>query len=465
MTDNKKTTREKEYIEGLVKRARKAQEAISDLTQEEVDTVVTAIAYAMVQEDVVEEIANYAVKESRLGNVEGKKVKLNKKIRGTLRDMQGEKSVGIIERIPEKGIIKIAKPVGVIGALVPTTNPEATPVIKAMDSLKGKNAIIFAPHPRTKVTNLKIVNIMRDVLEKYKLPKDLIITIEEPTVEISGELMKQVDLVIATGGAGMVKSAYSSGTPAYGVGAGNAVIIIDETADLEDAAHKIMLSKTFDYATSCSAENSIVIVESVYNQLIALLKEEGGHLANQEEKEKLEKTLWHNGHLSRDIVAQPASVIADLAKITIEKDRTFIMVEEQGIGKDHPFSGEKMSVVMTVYKAKDFEESVNLVNEITGYQGTGHSCGIHTTKQERVEELGLRAKVSRVMVRQPQCYGNSGSWDNGMPFTLTLGCGTWGGNIASENITWKHFINVTWVSSPIEAKIPTDEELFAILKK
>lgn len=455
----------KAYVQGLMKKARAAQEAIIDMTQEQVDEVVTAVAWAMVQEAVVEEISTFAVEESRLGNVAGKKAKLNKKVRGALRDMMGAKSVGVIEKDEAKGLIKIAKPVGVIGALVPTTNPEATPVIKAMNALKGKNAIIFAPHPRTKVTNKKIVDVMRGVLNSYNLPEDLLISIEEPTVEISNELMRQCDLVVATGGSGMVKAAYSSGTPAYGVGAGNAVVIVDETANLADAAHKIMLSKTFDFATSCSAENSIVVVESVYDELMQLLQKEGGYIVNGDEKVKLQNTMWHDGHLSREIVAQPAGKIAELAGLNLEEDKTFIMVEEEGVGADYPFSGEKMSVVMTVFKVNDFDAAVDKVNAITGYQGTGHSCGIHTTAEDRVITLGSKAKVSRVMVRQPQCYANSGNWDNGMPFTLTLGCGTWGGNIASENITWKHFINVTWVSSPIEPVIPTDEELFGSVMK
>ncbi len=454
------------YVQGLIERARTAQEAITDLTQDQVDEVVTAVAWAMVQPEVVQEISEFAVEETQLGNVQGKKVKLEKKIRGALRDMMGAKTVGIIERIPEKGLIKIAKPVGVIGALVPTTNPEATPVIKAMNALKGKNAIIFAPHPRSKVTNLKITNIMREVLKKYDLPEDLLISIEEPTVEISGELMKQADLVVATGGSGMVKAAYSSGTPAYGVGAGNAVVVVDETADLEDAAHKIMLSKTFDFATSCSSENSLVVVESIYDQLMANLIAEGGYKVNAEEKAKLQATIWVDGHINRDVVAQPAGRIAELAGIEIGDSNTFFIVEEEGVGAEHPFSGEKMCVAMAVFKVTDFDAAVEQVNAITGYQGTGHSCGIHTTDESRIETLGLKAKVSRVMVRQPQCYGNSGNWDNGMPFTLTLGCGSWGGNIASENITYKHFINVTWVASPIEAVIPSDEELFgAVMNK
>ncbi|QUH30842.1 acylating sulfoacetaldehyde dehydrogenase [Vallitalea guaymasensis] len=450
-------------VNELITRAKKAQEVAESFTQEQVDELIKAIAWEVVQEDTAREIATLAVTESQLGNYEGKYSKLMKKVRGALRDMKDEKSVGIIERIPEKGIVKFAKPVGVIGALVPCTNPEATPVIKAMNAIKGRNAIVFAPHPRTKKTNKYIVDIMRATLKKYNAPEDLIITIEEPSLELSNELMKQCDLVVATGGSGMVKSAYSSGTPAYGVGAGNAVVIVDETADIKDAAHKIKLSKTFDYATSCSSENSLVIVESVYDEIVADLKAEGGHLVTKDEKEKLQKAMWEDGHLNRRIVAQPADKIAELAGISISDDEEFIMVEEQGVGADYPFSGEKMSIVVTLYKVKDFDQAVDKVNEITGYQGTGHSCGIHTTDQDRVEILGNRVKVSRIMVRQPQCYANSGNWDNGMPFTLTLGCGTWGGNVASENVTWKHFINVTWVSTPIQEVIPTDEELFGDL--
>ncbi|GMQ57429.1 aldehyde dehydrogenase family protein [Vallitalea sediminicola] len=452
-------------VNELITRARVAQEVAEGFTQEQVNQLIKAIAWEVVQEDKAREIASLAVTESQLGNYEGKYSKLMKKVRGSLRDMKDGKSVGVIERIPEKGIVKFAKPVGVIGALVPCTNPEATPIIKAMNAIKGRNAIVFAPHPRTKKTNKFIVDIMRATLKKYNVPEDLIITIEEPSLELSSELMKQCDLVVATGGSGMVKSAYSSGTPAYGVGAGNAVVIVDETADIKDAAHKIKLSKIFDYATSCSSENSLVIVESVYDELVANLKAEGGHLATKEEKEKLQNTMWEDGHLDRRIVAQPANKIAELAEINISDNEEFIMVEENGVGADYPFSGEKMSVVVTLYKVKDFDQAVNKVNEITGYQGTGHSCGIHTTDESRVEVLGNKVKVSRIMVRQPQCYANSGNWDNGMPFTLTLGCGTWGGNVASENITWKHFINVTWVSTPIKEEIPTDEELFGDLAK
>ncbi|MCH4889818.1 aldehyde dehydrogenase family protein [Acidaminobacter sp. JC074] len=456
---------EKQMIAGLIERGRVAMNEIADYSQEQIDTLVRAIAWEIVKEENSEELAKLAVEESQLGNYQGKYVKLQKKVRGNLRDMLGEKSVGIIEEDEKRGLYKIAKPVGVIGALVPCTNPEATPVIKAMNAIKGKNAIVFAPHPRTKKTNTRIVEIMRDALRKYDAPEDLLIAIDQPSMELSSELMSQCDLVVATGGSGMVKAAYSSGTPAYGVGAGNAVVIVDETADLNDAAAKIMASKTFDFATSCSSENSIVVVESVYNELLEALQNVGGHLANAEEKTMIQNTLWVDGHLNRHVIAQPADKIAEMAKLKVKEGTSFLMVEEDGVGSDYPFSGEKMSVVLTVYKAENFDAAIDRVNEITGYQGSGHSCGLHTTDEERVKEIGLKTKTSRVMIRQPQCYGNSGNWDNGMPFTLTLGCGSWGGNISSENISYKHFINVTWVSKPIPEVIPTDEELFGHVMK
>ena len=455
----------KDMVAGLVKRARAAQATADSFTQEKVDELVKAISWAIVKKENAEKIARLAIDESQLGNYEGKYGKLQKKIRGVLRDVADVKSVGIIERDEAKGLIKIAKPVGVIGALVPCTNPEATPVIKAINAIKGRNAIIFAPHPRTKKTNTLIVNIMREALKRHGAPEDLIIGVEEPTVEASGEVMKQCDLVVATGGAGMVKAAYSSGTPAYGVGAGNVVVVVDETADLKDSAKKIMLSKTFDYATSCSADNNIVLVESVYDRMIENLKAEGGYLCTPEEKTKLQQVVFPEGHLGREHVAQSAEKIASLAGIKLPEGKTFIMVEENGEGPDHPFSGEKMSVIAAVHKVRNFSAAIDKVNAITAYQGTGHSCGLYSTDMKRIEEFGLRTKTSRVMIRQPQVFGNSGNWDNGMPFTLTLGCGTWGGNISSENIIWKHFINTTWLSMPIPEVVPTDEELFGDIMK
>ena len=296
---------------------------------------------------------------------------------------------------------------------------------------------------------------------KVGAPLDLVQTIEEPSIDLSTELMSGVDLVIATGGSGMVKSAYSSGTPAYGVGAGNAVVIVDESADLSDAGEKIFKSKTFDNATSCSSENSVILLGSIYDDMINELKKVGGYLCSVEERKALKNAMWPDGiHLNKDIVAQPVNKIAGIANIPVSDTTTFLMVEGEEISQADPFCKEKLSVVLTVWKADSFNEAVDMVKAITNLNGSGHSCGIHTKNDAHIIELGEHVKVSRIMVNQSQAYGNSGNYDNGMPFTLTLGCGTWGGNITTENISWKHYMNVTWLSKPIDPVEPDQNVIF-----
>ncbi len=452
------------YVAGLVKRARVAQAKIEFASQEQIDELVARVAWAGCEPKFATKLGEFAAEESGMGIPKDKYGKIMAKVKGALRDMKGEKSVGIVEDDKEKGILKFAKPVGVIGGLVPCTNPEATPFVKAISALKTRNAIILAPHPRTKGTNEMAVNAIRACLAKNGYPEDLVITVDQVSVEASNELMKQTDLVLATGGAGMVKAAYSSGTPSYGVGAGNAVSVVDETADLADAANKIKRSKIFDHATSCSTENSVLIQEDVYDNMVKALISEGAYLVEGDEKAKLLKTMWPDGHtLSRDIVAQSAQKIAKMAGLNMPADACFLIVPETEVGPDAPFSGEKLSPVSTLYKFKEFNDAVELVNEITDYSGAGHSCGIHTFIDARVKELGRRVKVCRIMVRQPQCLANSGAWTNGMPMSMTLGCGTWGGNSASENITWKNLMNYTYVSYEIPANQPSDEELFGTI--
>ena len=449
-------------IDIMIERARQAQQEIEFWPQDKVDLMVAAAAWETYKPEMAEQIARLAVEETSMGLYEHKLLKHQKKTLGTLRDMQGVKTVGVIEEIPEKGLIKIAKPVGVIGALTPVTNCEATFPAKALPALKCRNAIIFAPHPRAKKTAALVVDSLRAGLAKVSAPLDLIQTITEPSIDLSKELMSKVDLVVATGGGPMVKSAYSSGTPAYGVGAGNAVVIVDETADLQAAAQKIYQGKTFDNATSCSSENSVVLQAGIFDQMVANLKAQGGYWCDEAEREQLKQTMWPDGvHLNKDIVAQPVMKIAEMAGLIVPEGTTFLMVAGKQVGNEDPFCKEKLSLVLTVWKYEDFEEAVQLVEEITALNGRGHSCGIHTTNDAHVLELGTRAKVSRMMVNQAHSLGNSGNYNNGMPFTLTLGCGTWGGNITTENLHWKHFMNVTWVSKPIDPVVPKEEELFA----
>ncbi len=453
----------KEEIRGLVERSRAAQKEIEDYTQEQVDELIRAMVWSVARPGVAEEIAQFTLDETQLGNYEGKFLKIQRKTRATLMDIIDDKSVGILEEDPERAIVKIAKPMGVIGALAPSTNPEATPVIKAIHAIKGRNSIIVAPHPRAKLTNKKICDLMRNALETYGAPADLVIGIETPTLELTNELMNQCDRVLATGGGAMVNAAYSSGTPALGVGVGNAVITVDETADLEDASNKIKLSKTLDLAASCSADNSVILVNKIYDEMMSKFQEKGGYLVSEEEKEKLKNTLWdEEGHLNTAIVAQPADKIAEMADISIPEGTEFYIVPETGWGPDHPFSGEKLSVIMALYKADNIDHAIELTNNIQSYQGQGHSCGIYSNSDENIMKLANVTKTSRVMVNQPQAASNSGNLWNGMRQTFSLGCGSWGGNGTNNNISWRDLINETWVSKPLtETKeLSSDEELF-----
>ena len=445
----------------LVRRAKEAQRTVEFWNQDQVDEMVAAASWETIRQDSAEAVAQLAVDETRMGIYEHKLLKHQKKTLGTLRDLHGVRTAGVIEDDQEKGLIKIAKPVGVIGSLTPVTNATSTVAVKAVNALKTRNAIIFAPHPRAKKCCHLTCEQMRAGLKKVGAPVDLILNIEEPSIELSQELLRSVDLVVATGGGAMVKAAYSSGTPAYGVGAGNAVVIVDETADLAAAAEKIYLGKTFDHATSCSSENSAIIQEGIFDRMVVNFEKHGGYLCSSEEKVRLLNVLWPDGvHLNKDIVAQSAKKIAAMAELDVPEDITFLMVVSEKVGREDMFSSEKLSPVLTLWKYKEFDNAVELVQRITSFVGHGHSCGIHTTSDKHIMTLGERVHASRIMVNQPQAYGNSGNYDNGMPFTLTLGCGTWGGNITTENITWKHMVNVTWVSKPITPVVPNEDEIF-----
>ena len=453
----------KEEIGKLVERSRVAQKQIENYTQEQVDELIRAMVWCVAKPGVAEEIAQFTVDETQLGNYEGKFLKIQRKTRATLMDIIHDKSVGILEEDKERAIVKIAKPMGVIGALSPSTNPEATPVIKAIHAIKGRNSIIVAPHPRAKLTNKKICDLMRSAIEACGAPADLVQGIEIPSLDLTNELMAQCDRVLATGGGAMVTAAYSSGTPALGVGVGNAVITVDETADLDDAAEKIRISKTLDFAASCSSDNSVILVNENYENMMSKLKEKGGYLVNDEEKEKLKNTLWDDeGHINTAMVAQPAEKIASMANIDIPEGTQFYIVPENGWGKEHPFSGEKMSVIMALYKADNIDHAIELTNNIQAYQGQGHSCGIYSNSDDNIMRLANATKTSRVMVNQPQAASNSGNLWNGMRQTFSLGCGSWGGNGTNNNISWRDLINETWVSKPLSQskELMSDEDLF-----
>ncbi len=449
-------------IASLVARSRAAQAQIENYTQEQVDALIRAMVWSVAKPGVAELIAQHTVDETQLGNYDGKFLKISRKTRATLMDIIDDKSVGIIEEDHARNIVKIAKPIGVIGALSPSTNPEATPVIKAISAVKGRNSIIVAPHPRAKLTNKMICDHMRNALVKMGAPADLVISIDVPSVNKTNELMKQCDRILATGGGAMVTAAYSSGTPALGVGVGNAVITVDETADLDDAAEKIRISKTLDLAASCSSDNAVILVDAIYDSMLAKLIAKGGHVLDADAKSKFQAVLWIDGHINAKVVAQTPQFIAGMAGFSVPDDTQFLIIPETGIGADHPFSGEKMTVAMALYRAKDIDDAIMLTNAIQAYQGQGHSCGIYSQSDANIMKLASATRTSRVMVNQPQAASNSGNLWNGMRQTFSLGCGSWGGNATNNNITWRDLINETWVSKPlaIAKTLPSDEILF-----
>jgi sulfoacetaldehyde dehydrogenase len=445
------TEEEKGSALELLGRARAALAAVNHYDQARVDRLCQAIAWATANEETFGRLTRMSVEESGMGSW---------KILGILRDALRTKSVGIIEELPDKGIVKYAKPVGVIAGLLPVTNPLVTMVNMAINAVKCKDAVIFSPHPLSRKTALEIVRVLRAALKKQGAPEDLILCLDRPSIPLAQELMAICDLTIATGGTAMVKAAYGSGKPAYGVGAGNATVVVDETADLEEAAMNTRISKTQNHGSGCSCDGNLLVEATVYERFLENLQKEGGYLATPDEKALLEAGMWDaEGRRTIDTVARPAGVIAARAGFSLPPGKSFIIVKEDRIGKNHRFSGEKLSPVLAIFKYSGFENALNMVSAIFEVGGKGHSVGIASFDDDHIHRLASMAPVSRIMVRQPNVRGNAGSFTNGMPQTASLGCGTWGGNITSENISVKHYMNTTWVSRPIPEDRPSEQEL------
>ena len=434
--------------------------AIEGYDQATIDRLCQAVAWATANEATATRLAHMGVEESGLGDWEGRPNK-RFKILGILRDALRQKSMGIIEEIPEKGIVKYAKPAGVIASIVPVTNAALTEPGNGIYSLKCKNAMIFSPHPASKKTTGETVRIMRACLKRYGAPEDLFQCAERPSIPLAQELMAICDLTIATGGSAMVKAAYSSGKPAYGVGAGNATMVIDETADIAEAARNTRLSKTSDNGSGCSADGNLVVEASIYDRFLEQLQREYGYLVTEPEKQLLQAAMWDSeGHRSSATIARPAGKLAEIAGFRLPDGEKFLIVEESHIGKEYLFSSEKLSPVLAIFKYSGFQNALEMVKQIYEVGGKGHSCGIYSFNDDHIHQLALTAPVSRMMVRQPQSKANAGAFNNGMPMTSSMGCGIWGGNITNENISLKHYMNVTWVSRPIPEDRPSEQELY-----
>ncbi len=449
-------------VAALVARARAAQAIADGYDQARVDEVVAAAAWAILEPARNRELSELAVRDTGIGDVEDKVLKNHRKTLGLLRDLHGMKTVGVVSEDPARGLVEIARPVGVVCAITPSTNPAATPANKILNSLKARNAVIVAPSPKGASTCARLLGFIHEQLDRIGAPRDLVQMLPAPvTKDATAELMRQCDLVVATGSQANVRAAYASGTPAFGVGAGNVASIVDETADADDAAAKIVQSKTFDNATSCSSENSVVVVEAIADRMLEALAREGCVMVRGEDRRRLEATMWNDGKLSPAVIGQSAAAIAARAGLAdpAAKGARALLVEEDDAGPAHRFSGEKLSPVLAVYRARDFDHAKEIVRRIYGYQGAGHSVSLHSKVGARALDLGLTLPVARVIVNQVHVVGNGGSFSNGLPVSLSMGCGTWGRNNFSDNLNVRQYMNVTRVSRPIPERVPSLEDL------
>ncbi|MFK8051144.1 MAG: aldehyde dehydrogenase family protein [Halioglobus sp.] len=452
-----------DVVDELFARARVAQIAFEGAgSQQTYDRAVQGAAWAVMEPARNAELSQLAVDSTGLGNVADKMTKNHRKTLGLLRDLREAKSYGEIGFSQVSGITEIARPMGVIGAVVPSTNPIATPLNNIINALKCGNAIVVAPSPKGIPGCSKLLEYVHAEFDKANLPRDLVQMLPGAASKSKTQrLMELADLVVVTGSQDNVRRAYESGTPAIGVGAGNVCVIVDESANLSDAAQKIAQSKTFDNATSCSSENALIAVDSIYDQLVAELDAAGGRLITGSQAQRLKETMFVNGQIQRDVIAQDLNRVVASAGIEVERPDSarFLVIEGSGIGVDHPESGEKLSLVLTLFRVNDFNAAKNTARDLLNFQGAGHSIGLHSTNDSRALEMGAELPVCRVIVNQAHTFATGGSFSNGLPFSLTMGCGSWGGNSIDDNLNYKHFMNVTKVVRETPINEPTVEEM------
>ena len=452
-------------IDSLVDRARKAQKNFeASGTQEKFDRAAQAAAWALMEPTRNAELAAFAVAETGLGNSADKITKNHRKTLGLLRDIKGQTSFGLVDDNPTSGVSEFLRPKGVVAAIVPSTNPLATPVNNVVNALKTGNAIILAPSPKGVAPLEKLLGYVYAEFDRIGLDHDLVQMVPSPpSKDKTARLMQLADMLVVTGSQSNVRAAYSSGTPAIGVGMGNVVTIIDETADLDDAAQKIQRSKCFDNATSCSSENAVIVVDAVYDDFVAELDRAGGMLLDPEQTQHLITTHWHDGHLNRNMLAQDIDAVLRILGMadTAPNGTKFLVAPATGIGPEHPVSGEKMALFLALYRASDFADAKAKARAIHDYQGCGHSLGLHSQNDQRAHELAMEMQACRIIVNQAHCFATGGSFDNGLPFSLSMGCGSWGGNSIDDNLNWTHFVNRVRIARQIPPVEPSLDDIFA----
>lgn len=441
-------------LDAMVARVKEAQREFASFSQEQVDKVFRAAALAASNARIP--LAQMAVAESGMGIIEDKVIKNHFASEYIYNAYKDEKTCGILSQDDEMGTMIIAEPVGIICGIVPTTNPTATAIFKSLISLKTRNAIIFSPHPRAKNSTNTAAKLVLDAAVAAGAPKDIIGWIDQPSVELSNALMKHndINLILATGGPGMVKAAYSSGKPAIGVGAGNVPIVIDETADVKRAVASILMSKTFDNGVVCASEQAVIVVDSIYNQVKERFSNHDGYILSKDEADKVRKVLLINGALNADIVGQPATKIAAMAGVTVPATTKILIGEGLELCAEDEFAHEKLSPTLGMFRAKNFEDAVEMACTMVNIGGIGHTSGLYTDQdrnQDRIRYFGDKMKTARILINTPSTQGGIGDLYNfALAPSLTLGCGSWSGNSISENVGPKHLINKKTVAKRAE---------------
>lgn len=449
-------------VDAVVARSRAALAVFADAGQASVDEAVTALAWSVYPPERARELAELAVSDTGFGTVADKEIQLRRLVFGTLRDLLRVRSVGVIEDDPARGLVRYAKPVGLVAAVTPAASPVTAAVVKTMMAIKGRNAIVLVPPPSAWPSTARAVERMRAELARAGLPADLVQVLPQPaTKAMSLELMERADLVVVTGVPHNIRQGQASGTPTLGFGAGNAPVIIDDSADLADAARKIAASKTFDNGGTWSAESALVILDAVYDQALAALRDVGGYRVRGEEGERIARTLWNGGLVNRSLMARDADVLIERFRLAPESGQAlFFLVEDDGADPALPLSGDKLSLVLTVYRATDFDAAVARVRAILDHQGRGHSCGIHTADPAHARRLAEEVDAVHVLVNQAHTFGHGASFENAIGFSLSQSCGTWGGSSLSEPLNYRHFLNITHLVTPGTKDRPAEPDLF-----
>jgi sulfoacetaldehyde dehydrogenase len=450
-------------LDHVIARSRAAQARYeAEGSQARYDRAAQAVAWAIMDPTRNRALAELAVQTTGLGNIDDKIIKNHRKTLGLMRDIQNAVTFGVISDDPETGITEIARPMGVVGAVVPSTNPAATPANNIINALKCGNSIVVAPSPKGVASCEVLLAYIHAEFAKIGEAPDLVQMVPPPgSKDKTHALMQACDKIVCTGSQNNVHRAQTAGTPAVAVGAGNATVIVDETADLAAAAEKIRASKCFDNATSCSSENAVVVVDAVLDAFVEAITAAGGAVV--EDEAAIVAAMWPDGHLNPGVIAQDADrMIAALGLAgKVPEGTEYIAVRTAGIGPDHPLSGEKLSRVLALYRAPDFDAAVETARAIQLHQGAGHSVGLHSTDAARPMTLAKAIPTSRVIVNQPHTFAVGGSFTNGMPFSLSMGCGSWGGNSTHENLHWRHYLQSTKIVREIPPREPSLEDIFA----